>query len=216
MKKILYPLLLLIFSNFINAQNFENPKDWFLGIKSGNALSGVELIPNKEIYKIQLDKWLTTLSYSESTRRELWLVGGGNKSSEPDEDILLETDFENNSPKFQRMLKKAEVNRLKNSKMTLQMHLLKTYKFEKDKVEFDRYGEIKDVVLYKTITDINSDESKISFGTLKKMLSNVYGEPTRNKDDDSLYYVWGDSSVKLMLIAHLKDSYFAIIYNVKR
>ena len=113
------------------------------------------------------------------------------------------------------MFKKAQVDRLKNSKMTLQMFLLKSYKFEKVKVEFNRYGKLKDVVLYKAINDINSDESKISFGTLKKMMSNVYGEPTRNKDDDSLYYVWGDSSVKLMLIAHLKESYFAIIYNVK-
>lgn len=76
--------------------------------------------------------------------------------------------------------------------------------------------EFKESIEKRVITSFLIGEQRFIKLYLKKMLSNVYGELDRNKDNDSLFYTWEDSTVKLILIANLKDSYFAILYNIKK
>lgn len=216
MKHYLFGILLL-FCNVTFSQTYEQPDNWFLGIKYTSALSGVELKPNTKEYKFNLELWLRTLYDGEIRKREFWFQSGAKENLEPDEFILLPNDFSTSSTKFKRMIQKAQDSQLEKYKIILQMFLLQTYKFDIKEIEFDEEGNLSSIMLFKNVGEnINTSQTKQDFALLKKMLENVYGKSQRDTPNNSIAYSWFDIKSKIGLIVDLDGKDIAVIYEVKK
>lgn len=215
MKKIIFLYFILI-SSLLYSQKFEKPDNWFIGLNYSESLSNKSLQQDNEDYTYDLEIMLRRFYDNETSDREAWLLSGGLKNLEPKEKVLLFDDFYSKSAKYMRMSEISQNNILEENKLMLQWVLIYDYKFDKREIQFDKKGDLKSIILFKNIDDMNSAQTKHDFAIMKDTLNEIYGlcRKTGTDDENSPLYIWDDSHADVGLEADVETKTITLIYFV--